>query len=122
MFFSPDSFSFNFFRLLLLARVPLPSAGMFGPVPPSGVPGVPFSASEPGDSSGRVSCDPPTGVYGHALPWSQQDSNIRADSEEAMVSPKGILQKLQGLHCPLKTVVEVSFTFGQFSIKCHLKT
>ncbi|XP_076155819.1 TOG array regulator of axonemal microtubules protein 1 [Alosa pseudoharengus] len=58
--------------------------GVFGPVPPSSGPGVPSSSSELGDSTGRVSCDPPVGVYGHAVPGSQQDSEINADSEDAM--------------------------------------
>ena len=68
-----------------------PSAGVFGPVPPSSGLGVPSSSSEQGDSTGRVSCDPPVGVYGHAVPGSQQDSETNADSEDAMVSPKVIL-------------------------------
>ncbi|XP_031436051.1 TOG array regulator of axonemal microtubules protein 1 [Clupea harengus] len=57
--------------------------GVFGPVPPSSCPGVPSSSSEHGDSPGRLTCDPPTGVYGHAVPGGQQDSDSNADSEEA---------------------------------------
>ena len=74
---------------MMFTPVLIPSAGVFGPVPPSSCPGVPSSSSEHGDSPGRLTCDPPTGVYGHAVPGGQQDSDSNADSEEATVSPKG---------------------------------